>query len=485
MWLPIGLITALCFGVGVFTQTLALVVSYAVLTLPLTAWAQRRWRGHAGNGFLKAAVLMGFSAVLIEQSGGLIEAHFSIFILLSVLILYSDWRVIAFGGLVVALHHLLFTWLQHLGYVHLYSGMVGSDHNAAHGLAELVACLFMHAGAVVVQVAILGYLAKVLARMVAESQHVSHFAHQASDGKLDMAFSAQQHGLPAVAAIITMRDQVASSLRKTQQAAQSSHGLSEQLFAAQDLLSVQIARNVSQTERISTSATQLSATTRETAHESEQVRRLAETAETAVRDNGEQMQAIRSLMRTLEQQAKQISSMLAEIDHITFQTNLLALNASVEAARAGEQGRGFAVVASEVRKLAGNTQDTAGRIRDNVTLIEQQVQEGVTQTDYAQETTQRLIDSFEEVAGRLTGMDSALQQQNQGIEELESSVNEMHDALEVSNRSVNEAHQMAERLSQTADVLLEAVSGFKLPAEDGAHASQPQSLALSKALSKA
>lgn len=463
MWLPIGMITLLCLVVGMFTQTLFIFLTYFFLTLPLTAWVQWRWTGHTINGFLKAAVLMGWAAVLIEQSGGLIEAHFSVFILLSVLILYGDWRIIAFGGLVVAIHHAFFTWLQYLGYVQLYSGMVGSEHSDHHGLGELIACLLMHGGAVVAQVGILGYLAKALSRMVAEGLHVSHFAHQASGGKLDMTFSSKDQGLPAVAAVIAMRDQVALSLRQVQKAAQSAYGLSDQLFTTQDLISEQIARNVSQTERISASATQLATNTQETAHESQHVRRLAQQAETAVRENGEQMQLIHSMMRTLVQQAKQISSLLGDIDNITFQTNLLALNASIEAARAGGQGRGFAVVASEVRKLARNTQETAGRIRHNVVLIEEQVHKGVTQTEYAESTTQRLMDSFEEVAGRLTGMDQALQRQNLGIQELESSVNEMHDALELSNRSVTEAHHMAESLSQTADVLLGAVSGFKLP----------------------
>ncbi|MDR5898562.1 hypothetical protein QC823_06120 [Halomonas vilamensis] len=133
-----------------------------------------------------------------------VQAHFSIFILLSALILYSDWRVIVMGGGVIALHHALFTWLQHLGYVDLYSSMMGMGDDV-HGIAELLACLLMHGGAVV-QVVILGYLAKVLARMVSEGLHVTRFAHEAGSGKLDMAFSASEQRLPAVAAVAMMRD---------------------------------------------------------------------------------------------------------------------------------------------------------------------------------------------------------------------------------------------------------------------------------------
>ena len=60
----------------------------------------------------------------------------------------------------------------------------------------------------------------------------------------------------------------------------------------------------------------------------------------------------RLVMGELEEQARQIESIVAIIKRIASQTNLLALNAAIEAARAGDAGRGFAVVASEVRVLA-------------------------------------------------------------------------------------------------------------------------------------
>ncbi|HDZ47819.1 hypothetical protein LCGC14_0106810 [marine sediment metagenome] len=476
MWWPLGFIAFLCLVVSFFTQTLLLVTVAGVVTLPLTYLIQAKLPGQIVNGFVKAAVMMAWSAILIEQSGGMIEAHFSIFILLSVLILYSDWRVIAFGGLVIALHHALFTWLQYQGFVQLYVSM-GDMHamehgEASHGPAALFYCLLMHGGAVVVQVVILGYLAKVLESMVQEGLHVTRFADAAGGGNLDITFSKEEQKLPAVLAVVNMRDQVADSLRKTQTAASHVMDYSQQLFVAQEQLRTQTARNSSQTERISTSTTELAATTRESAKESQHIRQLANEAEKIARQNGEQVEAMGDMMRLLDQHSKAIQQMLGEIDNITFQTNLLALNASVEAARAGEHGRGFAVVANEVRNLSKNTQTTAAQIRNTIAATTDQVLLGVKQTSTIAETTRLLIQSFEQVALRLNNSESVISQQHQGVEELEQSVNEIYNALELSRAAVENSHRMAEQLSVTADSMMHAVSGFTLPPSSPSTAKQ-------------
>lgn len=71
----------------------------------------------------------------------------------------------------------------------------------------------------------------------------------------------------------------------------------------------------------------------------------------------------------LQNNAKELASLVGLIKNVAEQTNLLALNASIEAARAGEAGKGFVVVANEVRKLSIKSNNAASEIEKAVNLM--------------------------------------------------------------------------------------------------------------------
>nr|WP_106778962.1 methyl-accepting chemotaxis protein [Lysinibacillus timonensis] len=80
-----------------------------------------------------------------------------------------------------------------------------------------------------------------------------------------------------------------------------------------------------------------------------------------------------STINALGKKSNEIGDIISVITNIADQTNLLALNAAIEAARAGEYGKGFAVVAEEVRKLAEQSSQASGQIRELIKQIQLEI----------------------------------------------------------------------------------------------------------------
>ena len=75
----------------------------------------------------------------------------------------------------------------------------------------------------------------------------------------------------------------------------------------------------------------------------------------------------------LEGVSRGVEKIVDGIGMVSIQTNMLAVNGSVEAARAGDLGKGFAVVSKDIRSLARDSGDNAGRIKDTVRAIQNQI----------------------------------------------------------------------------------------------------------------
>lgn len=186
-------------------------------------------------------------------------------------------------------------------------------------------------------------------------------------------------------------------------------------------------------------------------------------AQSAVGDTERTQDAIRSL----NDAADRIGSVVSAISAVAAQTALLALNATIEAARAGEAGKGFAIVASEVKALANQTSQATKDISQQIAAIQAGTKQSVAEI-YS------ISRAINELAASSTSIAAAVQQQSMTTRDIAESVQnaalhtarastEIDSVKEVAAQGVRAIAQIAScttRLSEGASDLEAKVASF-------------------------
>ena len=229
-------------------------------------------------------------------------------------------------------------------------------------------------------------------------------------------------------------------------------------------LSARTESQASSLEETASSMEELTSTVKQNADNAREANRLVASASDTAMKGGKAVAQVVGTMGSIKESSRKIVDIIGVIDGIAFQTNILALNAAVEAARAGEQGRGFAVVAAEVRNLAQRSAGAAKEIKSLIGDSVEKVEAGSKLVDDAGKTMDEIVSQVKQVAGYMSDITLASQEQSQGIEQVNQAITQMDEVTQQNAALVEQAAAAAENMQGQAANLALLVDSFQLVA---------------------
>lgn len=195
---------AVCLGLSPMNGTYFAALAIGMPTVLMAIWLQRRYPGTLATRLFMASGFMIFTGLIIHQSAGDIEGHFSAFGLIGVLLYYRDWRTIVVATLVIYLHHLVLGYAQTLG-----APVYVFDND------RFWTTFIIHVAYFLPFIGTMVYLSIWLRREGYEDQHVISLARQIIQGNLieDAAPVGDEADMPLIGAVRMMKSRLLDLIR--------------------------------------------------------------------------------------------------------------------------------------------------------------------------------------------------------------------------------------------------------------------------------
>lgn len=455
---------------GVLTIALSLLVNVLPTIMILRGRQDVETRLVVGS---LAAIQPALGLFLMSGHPWQMDGHMYFFVALAALAVLYDWRPIILASVLVALHHVVLSFV--------------APSWVFSGTAEM-GRVVVHAVAVALQAAILCYLTVRLRGMLhvhdAHLAGTAQLAEQAEAGReaAESAMAARQqadareaqmrsaqdlekgrmaaerraeilalvsafhHSVTGVVgAVGAATGELEESARLLNDLARRASAGTGETVAAAGQSSACAARLAQRIEQLSESISAIAAAAHQQATLGGEAQRISTAGHQAVQD--------------MEGRTSSITSFADSINEIASRTNLLALNATIEAARAGDVGRGFAVVASEVKQLASQTASATGEIHSLAWSARQGA--GV-----AQEALSEVAGAVQHLATAADAIQRAVADQRDATADIRQSARDTAQDATVMARQMEGVADVARNTESLSDRVSSAATGLSRTAQE-------------------